>query len=107
MHSTAELFIMASQSETTKEAFLSNIAQSIKDDTAGCVDMDAEKARIEKLWSIAKMPFKELIALTGMTQRAFAKGAGVPERTMQHWCSGSRACPEYVKMLLAEHYNLI
>lgn len=107
MYNTAELFTMASKQETTKEAFLNNVTLSIKDDADGGVDLDAEKFRIEKLWNIAKMPFKEMIALTGMTQRAFAKGAGVPERTMQNWCAGIRECPEYVKMLLAEHYKLI
>lgn len=50
---------------------------------------------------------KELISRTGMSQTSFAKGAGIPLRTVQNWCAGSRDCPVYVRFLLAEHYSLL
>jgi len=32
---------------------------------------------------------------------------GIPLRTVQNWCAGSRGCPAYVRFLLAEHYKLL
>lgn len=103
----AELFIMAADPATTHEAFLNNVTLSVPDDAAGCVDLDAEKARLSRIWEVAHMSMKELIFLTGLSQTAFAKGAGIPLRTVQNWYGGIRECPAYVRFLLAEHYKLL
>lgn len=73
----------------------------------GCIDLDAEKARLSTIWDLAHLPMRELVARTGLSQTAFAKQAGVPRRTVQDWCGEKRACPTYVRFLLAEHYNLL
>ena len=44
---------------------------------------------------------RELVSRTGMSQTAFAKQAGIPLRTVQDWCCEKRACPAYVRFLLA------
>lgn len=107
MYTTAELFIMAADPATTREAFLNSVTLSIPDDADGCVDLDAEKARLSTVWDVAHLSMRELVARTGLSQTAFAKQAGVPLRTVQDWCGEKRACPTYVRFLLAEHYNLL
>ena len=107
MYTTAELFTMATDPEASRAAFLNNVTLSIPEDAAGCVDLDAEKARLSTIWDLAHLPMRELVARTGLSQTAFAKQAGVPRRTVQDWCGGKRACPTYVRFLLAEHYNLL
>lgn len=107
MYTTAELFTMATDSEASRAAFLNNVTLSIPDDAAGCVDLDAEKARLSTIWDLAHLPMRELVASTGLSQTAFAKQAGVPRRTVQDWCGEKRACPTYVRFLLAEHYGLL
>ena len=107
MYNVGELFSMASEAGAVKEFFLSNVTLSVPDDAAGCVDLDAEKARLSRIWELAHLSMKELISRTGMTQTSFAKGAGIPLRTVQNWCAGSRDCPVYVRFLLAEHYSLL
>lgn len=104
---TAELFNMATDPKTSWAAFLSNVTLSIPDDADGCVDLDAEKARLSTIWDVAHLSMRELISRTGMSQTAFAKQVGVPLRTVQDWCGEKRACPTYVRFLLAEHYNLL
>lgn len=104
---TAELFAMASDPKPVKEVFLNNVTLSIPEDAAGCVDLDAEKARLSTIWDLAHLPMRELVARTGLSQTAFAKQAGVPLRTVQGWCLGERDCPVYVRFLLAEHYKLL
>lgn len=102
----AELFIMAADPATSRDAFLNNVTLSAPD-APGCIDLDAEKARLSCIWELVHLSMKELISLTGLSQTAFAKGAGIPLRTVQDWCSEKRACPSYVRFLLAEHYNLL
>ena len=107
MYTAAELFVMASDPATSRVAFLNNVTLSIPDDASGYIDLDAEKARLSTIWELAHLSMRELVARTGLTQSAFAKGAGIPLRTVQGWCGEKRACPTYVKFLLAEHYNLL
>lgn len=107
MYNAAELFVMASDQKAVKEIFLSNVTLSVEDDADGCVDLDAQKAKLEKIWVVAHMTFKEMVEATGLTHTAFAKMAGVPYRTLQGWCGETRECPVYVRFLLAEHYGLL
>jgi DNA-binding transcriptional regulator YiaG len=105
VYTKAELFSMAA--EQPKEIFSNNITLSAPDDASDCIDLDAEKARLSRIWELAHLSMKELISRTGMTQTSFAKGAGIPLRTVQNWCAESRDCPAYVRFLLAEHYKLL
>ena len=106
-HTTAELFVMASEPEASRVAFFNNVNMTIPDDASGCIDMDAEKERLSDIWDLAHLSMRELISRTGLSQTAFAKCAGIPLRTVQNWCAGSRDCPAYVRFLLAEHYKLL
>ena len=106
-YTTAELFVMASEPEASRVAFLNNVTMTVPDDVSGCIDLDAEKKRLSVIWDLAHLSMRELISRTGMSQTAFAKCAGIPLRTVQNWCAGSRDCPAYVRFLLAEHYKLL
>lgn len=101
-----ELFTMAADPATSRDAFLNNVTLSAPD-VPGCIDLDAEKARLSRIWELAHLSMRELVAHTGLSQTAFAKGAGIPLRTVQDWCGEKRACPAYVRFLLVEHYNLL
>lgn len=107
MYTTVELFNMATDPATSREVFLNSITLSVPDDADRCVDLDAEKARLSSIWDVAHLSMRELVARTGLSQTTFAKQAGVPLRTVQDWCSKKRACPTYVRFLLAEHYKLL
>lgn len=104
---TAELFSMANDPKAVKEVFLNNVTLSIPEDAAGCIDLDAEKRRLAQIWDVAHMTMKEIVDASGLSQTAFAKQANVPRRTVQDWCGEKRACPAYVRFLLAEHYKLL
>ena len=106
MYTNAELFLSAANA-AQKESFLSNVTLSIPDAAPGCVDLDAEKARLSRLWDLAHAPISELVRSTGLSQTAFARGAGIPLRTVQNWCGGVREAPIWVRFLLAEHYGLL
>lgn len=105
MYTKAELFSMAA--EPPKEIFVNNITLSVPDDASDCVDLDAEKKRLSNIWDLAHLSMRELVSRTSLSQTTFAKQAGIPLRTVQDWCCEKRACPAYVRFLLAEHYGLI
>ena len=105
-YTTAELFTMAADPATSRDAFIGNVTLSAPD-APGCIDLDAEKARLSRIWELANLSMRELVARTGLSQTAFAKQVGVPLRTVQDWCGEKRACPTYVRFLLAEHYKLL
>lgn len=107
MYTAAELFTMATDPEASRAAFLNNVTLSIPDDADGCVDLDAEKERLSTIWELAHLSMRALVARTGLSQTAFAKQAGIPRRTVQDWCGEKRACPTYVRFLLAEHFGLL
>lgn len=107
MYTTAELFTMATDPAASREVFLNSVTLSVPDDAENCLDLDAEKARLSAIWDIAHLSMRELAARVGLSQTAFAKGAGIPLRTVQDWCSEKRMCPAYVRFLLAEHYKLL
>ncbi|CUN34255.1 Uncharacterised protein [Faecalibacterium prausnitzii] len=107
MYTTAELFIMAANPEASRTTFLNSITLSVPDDASGCIDLDAEKERLSRIWDLAHLSMREMVACTGLSQTAFAKQVGIPLRTVQDWCGEKRACPAYVRFLLAEHYQLL
>lgn len=107
MYTSAELFNMAADPEASMAAFLNSITLSVSDDASDCIDLDAEKERLSVIWDLAHLSMRELVDRTGLSQTAFAKRAGIPLRTVQNWCAGSRDCPAYVRFLLAEHYKLL
>lgn len=107
MYTKAELFTMATDPEISRMLFLSNVTMTVPDDASDCVDLDAEKDRLSIIWDLAHLSMRELVSRAGMSQTAFAKGAGIPLRTVQDWCCEKRVCPAYVRFLLAEHYGLI
>ena len=46
------------------------------------------------------MTIQEIIALTGLSARAFAAKYNIPYRSVQNWTESVRNCPEYVLELL-------
>ena len=46
------------------------------------------------------MTFKELRALTGMSQRKFAAYFGISRRTIEEWDSDNRECKPYILDLM-------
>lgn len=97
---------MASDPKASKEVFLNNVALSAED-AAGCLDLDAEKVRLEKIWTAAHMSIKDMVKAVGLSKTAFAKEVGIPFRTIQNWSLEERTPPAYIRFLLAEHYKLI
>lgn len=97
MYTNFDLFTMASKFQK-EEHFLLSVTASGIDET--------KKKRLNGIWKASQMSIRDMVASTGSTQESFGREVGIPRRTIQNWCTGQRSCPEYVRFLLAEHYNL-
>ena len=51
---------------------------------------------------ISGLPFRSLLKAMSMTQTQCSRRFDIPLRTIQHWASGDRDCPPYIKLMMAE-----
>lgn len=58
------------------------------------------------LWDVAHITIREIRAATGLSQVAFAQRFCIPRRTVENWESGASACPDYLRILLAQAVGL-
>lgn len=49
---------------------------------------------------------KDICKMAKMTQTAMADYFSIPQRTFGNWCTGSRECPEYTKLMMQELLGL-
>ena len=45
---------------------------------------------------------REIVAVAGMTQAAFAEALCIPRRTVEDWCRGVRECPLYTRLMMQQ-----
>lgn len=72
-------------------------------------DAEIPEDRIKSLialWDVAHITIREIRAATGLSQVAFAQRFCIPRRTVENWESGASACPDYLRILLAQAVGL-
>ena len=93
---------------TDRDAYVSDMALSSVWGDAEDAEVPMERlALLGGIWDGKHCTIPELIEKYRMTQTGFAQYFGIPLRTVQDWCGEKRACPTYVRFLLAEHYKLL
>lgn len=86
-----------------RDAFVSDWAlSSIWEDAEGDGITTSRIADLEELWDVAHATVRDIREHTGLTQAAFAVKYCIPKRSVENWESGSRSCPDYVRLLLAQ-----
>lgn len=92
---------------TDEDAFISDLALSSiwADD-----DVSVPEERIDwlrNIWTASHRSVKDICRAAGLTQRGLAGHFGIPVRTVENWCMGSRACPVYMRMMMQEILGLV
>ena len=89
-----------------RDDYVSDLAlSSIWEDEAEEIPSD----RIEwlgQLWDAVHRSVKDICRDAGMTQTATADYFSVPQRTFGNWCTGSRECPTYTRLMMQEILGL-
>ncbi len=90
---------------TDEDAFVSDLALSAAflppEDPDAQLD-PALPEQLRRIWTVARAPFRELLGELGLTQSACSRRFAIPLRTVQGWTLGERACPPYVRLMLAQ-----
>ena len=58
--------------------------------------------QLKTMWDIAHEGIVKLLCMASMSQTELAYRFCINQRTVQHWTSGDRKCPDYVLLMMAE-----
>lgn len=93
---------------TDRESYISDMAtSSIWEDSAESEIPQDRIDAIGAIWDAVNRSVREIVVHSGLSQAAFAERYCIPKRTLENWCSGSRECPVYLRLLLQRAENLI
>lgn len=94
-----------SNESASREAFVSDWAlSSIWDDGQ---DIPEDRiAEIGDIWDVAHLTICDIRQHTGLSQAKFATRFCIPRRSVEDWESGTRHCPDYLRLLLAQTVGL-
>lgn len=70
-------------------------------------DYNAVVADLTNIWNLAHMSIKDIIKAADLNQSDLTRRFYIPLRTVQHWVAGTRACPVYTKIMIADLLGLI
>ncbi len=70
-------------------------------------DPDEVVKRLTEIHNLAHMSMSDVVKTSQFGISEFARYFDIPLHTVQNWVYGARACPEYVKLLVAENLGLI
>lgn len=95
-----------------RDAFTSDVALSITslEESDKDIDLVAIADQLGMIWDAYHMSVKDLRAVTGLSQVAFAERFLIPRRTVENWESSSansRDCPLYTRMMIADLLGLL
>lgn len=107
---TDKLFHMlfgAALSCADREAFVSDwTLSSIWEDGPASDSSPARISQLGEIWDAAHLSIKDIRTHTGLSQAAFAVRMCIPLRTIENWEGGVNACPDYLRLLLAEKVGM-
>ena len=78
----------------------SSVEQLIDEDggSVDCTGLDSVIADFNAIYNCRGI--RDIRALSGLSQAAFARAYGIPRRTVEEWERGSRSAPAYVMEML-------
>lgn len=93
---------------TDLDAYLSDLALSSvwEDDPEADIPPDRLEA-LSSLWYAVHRSVKDIASSAGLSQRKLAEHFCIPYRTVENWCTGSRDCPVYTRLMMQRILGLI
>lgn len=62
---------------------------------------------LRNIHRVSKMTFKDILKEAGLSQTAFSEKFCISLRTVQHWNSGDRKCPDYLRLLICKYLGIL
>lgn len=100
--------VRACESYADADAYASDMALSSIWGDAEETDIPAERLDLLRtIYAAVNRPVREIVAVSGLSQAAFAERYCIPRRTVEDWCRGVRECPLYTRLLLQRAEGLL
>lgn len=93
---------------TDRDAYISDFAMSSMWEDGESNEIPPERiAVLGEIYDACNRSVRDIVAATGMTQRAFAERFCIPYRTVEDWCTGKRECSIYIRLMLQECIGIL
>lgn len=87
---------------TDRAAYIDALSQ-----TSAWGDSDVDRIdTLCRIYDATHSTISTILDRHGLTQTDFSRYFGIPLRTVQGWCNGTRACPSYVLTMASELLQL-
>lgn len=96
-------YIVETAAYAERNSFASDVVLSVVPEDIEIEDEFCEQ--VARLWDVARLPFRDLLAAIGLSQTACSVRFCIPFKTIQHWCGTggeARACSTYIRLMIAE-----
>lgn len=60
-----------------------------------------------KIHETAHMSVREILSVSGLTQSAFSEKFCIPKRTVENWATGTRKCPDYLRLSFCRQLGIV
>ena len=64
-------------------------------------------AVLGEIYDACHRSVRDIVAVSGLTQRAFAERFCIPLRTVEDWCTGKRECAIYMRLMMQECLGIL
>lgn len=64
-------------------------------------------AAIGEIYDACHRSVRDIVAVSWLTQRAFAERFCIPLRTVEDWCTGKRECSIYIRLMMQECLGIL
>lgn len=90
------------------DAYVSDMMlSSVWGAVADTVSPATRREELRSIYTAATRTVREIVAVAGMTQAAFAEAFCIPLRTVENWCTGCRECPLYTRLMMQKCLGLL
>lgn len=88
---------------TDRDAYISDIAMSSMWGDDESSEIPPERISVlGEIYDACHRSVRDIVAVSGLTQRAFAERFCIPLRTVEDWCTGKRECNIYTRLMMQE-----
>lgn len=98
-----QLLFAEAANYASREAYVSDLAtSSVWDDAEDATIPPERLGLLGMIYDASHVTIHDLLGAYRLSQSDFARHFNIPLRTVQDWCGGRRACPQYVLAMASE-----
>ena len=91
-----------------RDSYISDLSISTLWEDDESSEISTERiAVLGEIYEACHRSVRDIVAVSGLTQRAFAERFCIPLRTVEDWCAGKRECAVYLRLMMQECLGIL